>query len=398
MTHDLDRRNLLAWTAGAVTLVLADGTVRAAGTIPPLPEGDAYSPWQLWNAPALRNTPLALVSAALLAANPHDTQPWLFRVTADSIEIFADASRNLGAMDAVLREMHLGLGCAIENAVIAAGPNGYVVEVKAMPGALTAIADRRSPIHAATLHLAKRAMPTAPDALYRAIPERHTNRHAYDRAAPLPPAWTEFALHATVDDEVRVFLYRDGPPRVAFDACVVEATEAIIADAVMIADSDRWFRGSQSEIETHRDGPTIDAAGLSPFMTLLAKVLPASAGTVHQAWLNQTRDTQVASAALCGLIAVRNRYDRPMALAAGRSWQRLHLYAAVNGVALQPLNQPLEMIDREKQRGTHARWDARVAALTETSEWQATFAFRAGIATEAAPPSPRRRLQDVLMG
>ena len=36
---------------------------------------DAYAPWRRWNDPALEKTPLALVAAAALAANPHDTQP-----------------------------------------------------------------------------------------------------------------------------------------------------------------------------------------------------------------------------------------------------------------------------------------------------------------------------------
>jgi hypothetical protein len=75
-----------------------------------LPEGDAYAPWDLWNDPGVRGTPLALVAAAVLAANPHDTQPWLFRIGDDAIDVLADLSRNLGAMDAYVREMHLGLG------------------------------------------------------------------------------------------------------------------------------------------------------------------------------------------------------------------------------------------------------------------------------------------------
>ena len=68
-----------------------------------LPEGDAYAPWSLWNDPSVRGTPLVLVAAAVLAANPHDTQPWLFRIGDDAIEVLADLSRNLGAMDAFVR-------------------------------------------------------------------------------------------------------------------------------------------------------------------------------------------------------------------------------------------------------------------------------------------------------
>jgi hypothetical protein len=63
---------------------------------------------------------------------------------------------------------------------------------------------------------------------------------------------------------------------------------------------------------------------------------------------------------------------------------------------MQPINQPVEMIDREHQLQQGTAWSTRVAALTGP-DWQATFAFRAGIATNSAPASPRRRTTDVLI-
>jgi hypothetical protein len=104
----------------------------------------------------------------------------------------------------------------------------------------------------------------------------------------------------------------------------------------------------------------------------------------------------LASAPLTGLIAVSDRYDRKATLAAGRVWQRLHLSATARGLAMQPLNQPIEMIDRERQTGQGDQWAKRIARLTG-DEWQATFSFRAGFASRAAPPSPRRRLKDVVL-
>jgi hypothetical protein len=145
-----------------------------------LPEGDAYAPWSLWNNPSVRGTPLALVAAAVLAANPHDTQPWLFRIRDGAIDVLADLSRNLGAMDAYVREMHLGLGCAIENMLVAAGPNGYDAGVAVVEGSLANFTERHSPVAAASVRLKKRA-PSAPDDFYRAIALRHTNRYAYER-------------------------------------------------------------------------------------------------------------------------------------------------------------------------------------------------------------------------
>ncbi len=248
------RRGALAYGGAAVLLASTGGALRAfdpAGRPPPA--DDAYAPWRLWNDPAISGTPLALVAAGVLAANPHDTQPWRFSVGENAIEIFADLTRGLGAMDAYGREMHLGLGCAIENMAVAAGPNGYGVEVAAAPGSLTTLDERQAPVHAATLSLTRRER-TAPDVLYRAIPFRHTNRYAYDSNRAPPQAWRDFATQADFGDDIRVFLIEDGEKRRLYDAAVVEATEAIIADRIMIADSDRWFRASSAEIDAIATG------------------------------------------------------------------------------------------------------------------------------------------------
>jgi hypothetical protein len=136
--------------------------------------------------------------------------------------------------------------------------------------------------------------------------------------------------------------------------------------------------------------------GLSFFALTYARLVSVSRETSHSAWLRNTRDVQLASAPLTGLIAVSDRYDRKATLAAGRVWQRLHLSATARGLAMQPLNQPIEMIDRERQTGQGDQWAKRIARLTG-DEWQATFSFRAGFASRPAPPSPRRRLKDVVL-
>jgi len=393
-----NRRDVLRASGATLFFALVEGKLSAADSGGrPLPEGGAYAPWTLWNDASIRGTPLALVAAGVLAANPHDTQPWLFAVGEDSIEISADTSRNLGAMDAYVRELHLGLGCAIENMLTAVGANGYAAELETAPGSLLDLTERSRPVLAARLRL-QRVAAAVSEPLYAAIPLRHTNRYAYDPARAPAAAWRDFARALGGDDEVKVFLFDAGSPqRRAFDAAVVKATQAIIADKPMIADSDRWFRASSREIDAHRDGPTLDAAGLSTFTLIFAHLFSVSAEASQRAWLDQTRDTQLPSAPVGGLIAVRDRYDRPGAIAAGRAWQRLHLDATGRGMALQPLNQPIEMIDRERQIGADLSWARRVAELTG-EDWQATFSFRAGFSSTKAGPSPRRRLRDVVRG
>lgn len=87
---------------------------------------------------------------------------------------------------------------------------------------------------------------------------------------------------------------------------------------------------------------------------------------------------------MTGLIAVRDRHDRSLAFAAGRVWQRLHLSATLASVAMQPLIQSMEVVDRDRQLGPGSAWEARLAALTGGSEWQPNFSFRAGMPTQPA--------------
>lgn len=76
---------------------------------------------------------LGALGAAILAANPHNTQPWLFHVTASSVALFADRTRQMAAMDPLRREHHVGLGCAPENLTQALTARGYRPDVTVLP-------------------------------------------------------------------------------------------------------------------------------------------------------------------------------------------------------------------------------------------------------------------------
>jgi hypothetical protein len=96
------------------------------------------------------------------------------------------------------------------------------------------------------------------------------------------------------------------------------------------------------------------------------------------------------------MILVRDLDDPVEAIKAGRLWQRIHLEATVRGVAVQPLNQAVELVDRERQLGRPPRIATRLRTVTDDAIGQPTFAFRMGYPTVAAPPSPRRPVSEVL--
>src|ERR1035438_7726884 len=138
-------------------------------------EGVAYFPWSGWRGDAADGVKRPL-RAAILAANPHDTQPWLFEAAGDGITVFADRARNLGAFDPFRREMHLGLGAAVENLVLAARAFGLAANVMPFDGTLALSPDDRP---AFACRIALTPAPAATDTLFQAIPNRHTNRGPY---------------------------------------------------------------------------------------------------------------------------------------------------------------------------------------------------------------------------
>lgn len=388
------RAFLQAAGIGGLALVGGGGWWASRQGVFSVATGPAYEPWRTWRTD---EGSLALVRAGILAANPHNTQPWLFKVADTRIEIYADTARNLGTFDPYLREMHIGLGCAVQNMVLVAAARGHAAKVTVIDGTLEPIPQTPQRNLVATAELSP--APPRRDELYDAIPLRHTNRAPYDPARPVPAELLQ-SLRSLAEEgpTLKLLLFSAEPERKQLGDMMVSATERIIADAAMVDDSERWFRLRWADVQQYRDGPTLDTAGLPPLLAALAKIGPApSADTNHRYWLDATRDKQVPSAPVLGLIAVQSLYDRAQAIAAGRAWQRMHLYATAHGLAMQPINQPVELVDRERQLAREPVAAAALAGLVGDPAWTPTFAFRLGFPTRDAPPSPRRPVDDVVI-
>jgi hypothetical protein len=391
----MNRRELLV--AGVGLAALGSREVRSAESDPQLNLPNrraAYEPWYSWRANTPRSA-AAIVHSAVLAANAHDTQPWKFRIDADRIDVYADTDRHLGAMDPFRREMHLSLGCALENAALLARAIGYAANIEFTGGSLREEGTTRAPRRVASIGLAGQRPDVSP--LVAAIPHRHTNRSPYQGDRPISDETLNQLTASASEAQARLIWLTDPFARRDFASATVAATQSIVADSVMIADSDRWFRSTDAEIELNRDGPTLYCAGLSPLVLFGARLMPVSAASAHRHWIDQTRDAQLGTNPLIGLITVKDLYDRDQALRGGRLWQRLHLQGTLLGLGMQPLNQLPECVDREQQLGKPAAFAKTLAGFCGDSHWQPTFAFRVGWPTRPAAASPRRALQSVVM-
>jgi hypothetical protein len=369
----LHRRKFLK-DLGTVTVVVAAAQVwRVLGQeTPEVPNGAAFEPWREWRAD-MQEGPLALVHAAILSSNAFNSQPWLFRASSSRIEIYADTKRNLGAFDPYLREMFFSLGCALENLLLAAKANH-------LRGKVTLPVGKLAPAESAPeRHLAVRVdlSPGVGGAneLFSAIPHRHTNRTLFDAQRELSADFLNSMRHLvdSEDRDVKLCVFTAEVQRRRIVDLIWDASRNLMADEKVRRGTQPWYRTTVQQLEQLKDGAYVGSPDPASYVDMMS------------------------SGRLFGLIAVRDRYDRPQTIRAGRVWQRAHLLATTRGVAARPANGAVEMIDHERQLNLPPKTMERLAGITGDSSWQPTFMFYMGLASAAAPASVRRPVQDVVI-
>ncbi|WP_433917508.1 hypothetical protein OIE50_01485 [Streptomyces canus] len=345
--------------------------------------GDPYDLWHDWT--TMSGTE-RVVAAGVLACNPHNTQPWRIVVDGDTIDVHSDPSRRMPLNDASGREHFAGLGCAVENMVIAAGAAGSTSQVTLFPNGPASD-------HVARIALRKDRARQDRD-LAAAIPHRHTNRGPYTSAPVDLSGFTEQSSRIT---GASVLWITDEQARQRLGRLYVEATKAITADTAQSTEAFTWFRSSRDSIDKHRDGLTLDGQGLSGLTAFAAKLLPAqSRQDGDDYWVKATREVHTATAAAYGVITVDDVTDRSAQVNGGRLLARMHLTATTLGLGLHHMNQITERIDRDTAAGHPDVFSDRWVALLGRPASAGLLSFRIGHPERTPGLSPRRSLEDVV--
>jgi len=380
------RRNFIKGSAILGSLAVAGGFWRGVDSgVFSTSQGPAYAAW----GNSFEGNE-GLVNAAILAANAHDAQPWLFKLGNSSINILADTSRNLGPVDPYSREMHISLGCAIENLSIAAKAKGFSPKITYFP-------NKSDDRHIATIDLS--TMSPLPSELYDAIPKRHMNRGPYNKTRPISPEIFQTLSNLNSDSsDVQLSFFNTEQDKLKIGQAMIEATQVLMSDQEMIDVDPKWTRQTWQDIEKHKDGITTDAQGLPILTRIIAKMLPPmSPEQNNKFWLDTLKVKHVGTAAAFGFIAVPNLTNKRQVVKAGQLWERLHLWATSKGLGMQIMNQLSERRDRELALNLTPQFGDRLGEILKTSEWHSIIQFRMGYPTIEALPSPRRPVKDVLV-
>ncbi len=314
----MSRRKTISLLGGGTILAALGAGGTFAGTRTP---SKAIAPWGL--AGGYDDPRLNALSFGLLAPNPHNLQPWHIALEGeDAFVLRHDQSRRLPETDPFDRQIMIGMGCLLEQTVLAAGAAGYDVALEIM--------EEGPQIARATLSKGGLADPLAAHILQR----RSCKEPFADRAVPADLAG-QLAPFADIHTDPRMV---SALRELTFEAWMVETTTPHT-----MQESIDLMRMGKAEINAKPDGLDIGGAFLEGLM--LAGVLTRDAmadqnSTAFQQGIDIYREMLMATPAYVALTSETN--TRSDHIAAGRAWLRLNLKTTALGLSLHPVSQALQ--------------------------------------------------------
>ena len=308
-----------------------------------------------------------LVHHATLAANSHNTQPWLFSGGPDRVTIRPDLARATPVVDPDNHHLYASLGCAAENLGLAASAAGRT-------SAIDFVAD--------DVRVSLGGNGAASDPLFDAIAERQCTRSVYD-GRPVPTDDMKRLEDAARVAGCTVILVTERPRMEQILELILAANTEQIGDPAFVAELKHWLRFNAGDAIAHGDGLYSACSGNPTMPNWLAELVFGFAFTAKAE--NARCAEQVRSSAGFAIF-VSDRNDKAHWVQAGRSYQRFALAATSLGIRHAFLNQPVEV----------ARFRPELAALLGIGERRPDLVVRFGYGA-AMPRSLRRPLLDVMM-
>ncbi len=336
-----------------------------------------YDPWQISETMFPQDKPISeqflfLLNYAALAPSSHNSQPWLFRLRDEALELFADRTRALPVIDPMDRELIISCGAALFHLRTALRHFGYCEAVATFP-------ESNLPDLVAKIRVAGPHEPSIQEqALFRAIPLRRTYRMSFE-PRPVPEEILTHLQAVAADEGACLNLVEGKYSRAAMADLIEEADQLQWANKHFRRELAAWVHPNRS---FSHDGMPGYALGMPDLLSYLG---PIAVRTFDLGKGQAARDRQSAIEAPVMALLTTVSDEPPAWLAAGQAVDRVLLLARSEGVYASFLNQPIEVPDLRPSL-------SKIAGTQEVPQ----LLLRMGYGKELRP-TPRRAVQQFLL-
>lgn len=309
---------------------------------------------------------------AVLAPSSHNSQPWLFNLADDAVELYADRQRSLPQVDPEDRELILSCGAALLCLRVTLHHFTYSGEVECFP-------EPHDQNLLARVRLGGREVPSPEnEELFHAILKRRTNRQPFERWT-VAQALVAKLEQAAAQEDAWFRAVDDPEERAAVAALVAEGDRMQMSGRAFRAELAAWMRPNRS---SSHDGIPGSGLGLGDLASYAGPLLVR---TFDVGKSRAAHDHEIAEGSPL-LAVLATDYDRPGDwLAAGQALGRVLLRARADGVSASYLNQPIEVAELRPR----LRDALGLAGFPQ-------LLLRLGYGADPKP-TPRRSLEEVLI-
>lgn len=315
----------------------------------------------------------SVLLAMTQAPSAHNTQPWKFKTTDNSIDVFVEWTRHLTVSDPNERQLYASIGCSIENGVIAGNYAGYISDVMIFPegeGKDKPVARINfSEGYQRDNHIGE---------LYNAIPKRRNNRSFYD-VTPL----SSQELSSLKRVGIEHVSYIDDRSKIQQIARATDGgNQQSLSRKDFKDELSKWIRNSWTKQPDGMPGYALEMpAVLSLVAPLMIKLMPIEKQEGEKVF------KQVNSASMVVVVTTPEDTKQDF-IQAGRVMQKIWLEATVAGLAIAALAPAIEGSEKTREQ-------VRIAVGTKKCPQEILIIGHSSKSNQKA--TPRRTVEDCLV-
>ena len=313
---------------------------------------------------------IQIASYASKAPSGHNTQPWKFHITDDTITIVPNLEVALPVVDGNNRELFISLGCAVENLCIAASYFGYTTHII------------ECSIKAIIIELRKNDL-TIEDSLFHQIEKRQTNRNIYN-GNKISDVILQQLQSIPKENGVQFYFTEINTPFAnTITQYIMKGDEIQMADIAFKNELLSWMRFNKKQVEATHNGLSYLVFGNPPLPRILARPIVS---LFLKPNVQNKSDRKKIDSSSHFVVCTTQQDTIEEWINLGRTLQRFLLKVTEIGISYTFLNQPCEV--------PVLAFDLR--EILPVNKEHPTLIMRIGYAKQI-PYSPRKKIETLLV-